>query len=258
MRGCQTSRPSRTRRRDKLTIHLYALCWNEVRMLPYFFRHYDPVVDQYFIADHDSTDGSLAALRRHPRVAVSRFRSGPSFVVSATEHYNRCWKQSRHVADWVFVVNIDEHLYHRRLRGYLRSCSKRGISVVRPEGYNMVAGGFPASEKPLWKTIRYGSRSTLWDKPQFFDPDRIDEINFHLGRHAAAPAGDVVYPPSAEARLLHYKYLGAEYMIRRHAEIRTVFPQQDLDRGWGYQYTWDRAQNLREWQQCRESAVRVL
>jgi hypothetical protein len=24
-----------------LTVHVYATCWNEEKMLPYFFRHYD-------------------------------------------------------------------------------------------------------------------------------------------------------------------------------------------------------------------------
>jgi hypothetical protein len=27
-----------------LTVHLYATCWNEERMLPYFFRHHDVLV----------------------------------------------------------------------------------------------------------------------------------------------------------------------------------------------------------------------
>jgi hypothetical protein len=32
-----------------LTVHLYATCWNEEKMLPYFFRHYDNLVSRYFI-----------------------------------------------------------------------------------------------------------------------------------------------------------------------------------------------------------------
>ena len=37
----------------ELTVHVYAQCWNEVEMLPFFFRHYDGLVDQYFIYDDE-------------------------------------------------------------------------------------------------------------------------------------------------------------------------------------------------------------
>src|SRR5690242_2946962 len=47
-------------------VHLYALCWNDAYMLPYFFRHYDSFVDRYIIFDDGSTDRSLDILRRHP------------------------------------------------------------------------------------------------------------------------------------------------------------------------------------------------
>ena len=46
-----------------LRVHLYAQCWNEGFMLPYFFRHYDSFVDRYVIFDDGSNDRSLAILR---------------------------------------------------------------------------------------------------------------------------------------------------------------------------------------------------
>ena len=64
-----------------LKIHLYCLCWNDARMLPYFFRHYDDIVERYFIFDNGSTDGSLALLDSHPRVETTHFEvPGDSFV----------------------------------------------------------------------------------------------------------------------------------------------------------------------------------
>jgi hypothetical protein len=248
----------RTRRRDKITIHLYALCWNEERMLPYFFRHYDPVVDLYFIADSGSTDGSVRLLRRHRRVVVSRFTRDESFVQSATDHYNQCWKPSRGIADWVFVVNVDEHVHRPRLRGFLRACRRQGVSIVVAEGYNMVSSAFPRSARPLWRTIQYGVRDPIWDKPQIFDPAKVDEINFAPGRHSALPSGDVVFARTGMVKLLHYKYLGADYLVKRHAELRSAMPDQDLARGWGYQYAWGEQKNLDELERHRARAVRVV
>jgi hypothetical protein len=245
--------------RTGVTVHLHALCWNEERMLPYFFRHYDPLVDRYFISDNGSTDRSLDLLAANRKVVRGEFHvEGGSFVQAATAHYNRCWKQSRGIADWVIIVNIDEHIYHPDLRRYLKTCTENGVSILLPEGYNMVSDGWPASSKPLWKTVQHGMRDPIWDKPQVFNPNRIEEINFREGRHAASPTGAVVFAKPEEARMLHYKYLGAEYLVRRHAELRARFPTADFDQGFGYQYLWDEQKNVDELQRAKAAAVRVV
>src|SRR5438105_4171468 len=97
-----------------MKIDLYALCWDDAGMLPFFFRHYDRFVTRYFIFDDGSTDGSLSMLQNHPNVEVHRFvRSDPaSFALSEQVLSNECWKASRGAADWVIVTDIDEHLYH--------------------------------------------------------------------------------------------------------------------------------------------------
>ena len=245
--------------RDRITVHLHALCWNEERLLPYFFRHYDDIVDRYYVYDHGSTDRSVELLTNHRNVVLGRFEmAGGSFLRAATEHYNSCWKQSRGAADWVFVVNVDEHLYHPRLRAYLRECTRLGVSVIVPEGYNMVSDTFPTSLKPLWTSIRHGARDQIWDKPQFFDPNKIEDINFKEGRHSADPRGDVVYPRTTRTKLLHFKYLGADYLVRRHAELRSVFPAEDLAQGFGYQYLWSEQRNVEELERARAQAVLVV
>ena len=47
-----------------LTVHLNATCWNEEKMLPYFFRHYDTLVSRYFVFDDGSTDRRSVSTRR--------------------------------------------------------------------------------------------------------------------------------------------------------------------------------------------------
>jgi hypothetical protein len=42
-------------------------------MLPKFCRHYDDLVDQYFIYDNGSTDGTLDLLAAHGRVRPTQF-----------------------------------------------------------------------------------------------------------------------------------------------------------------------------------------
>ena len=242
-----------------LKIHLYTLCWNEVRMLPYFFRHYDHLIDRYFIDDNGSTDGSIEMLSAHPKVTLGHFEvEGDSFVDAARIHYNQCWKQSRGQADWVIVCNIDEHIYHRNLRGYLADCKRQGTSLIIPAGYNMISDTFPRTDEPLSRTIKYGVRDLFWDKPQLFNPNKIKEINFAPGRHTAAPTGEFLTPEAQDVKMLHFKYLGIEYLIRRHSELRNGLTRRDIEEDWGNQYLWDEERNTEEYQRLKSQAQLVL
>ncbi len=243
----------------KTEVHLYALCWNEEKMLPYFFRHYDQIVSRYFIFDNGSTDRSLEMLRQNSKVTLGSFEvKGDSFVAAALKHYQECWKQSRGQADWVIVCNVDEHFYHPDLLGYLTKCKELGITQIIPEGYNMVADQFPTSDKPLYRTVRYGMRDLFWDKPEIFDPNSIEEINFAPGRHTATPVGKIITPRHVRVKLLHFKYIGLEYLVRRHSELKTGLRPRDIQNDWGNQYLWDQARSNQEYQRILTNAVRVL
>lgn len=227
-------------------------------MLPFFFRHYDEIADHYFIFDNGSTDRSLELLHAHPKVTVSDFRvTGDSFLLAANAHYNHCWKQSRGVADWVIIVNIDEHLYHADLRDYLKRCRARGVTLIVPEGYEMCSDEFPVGELPLHRIVRQGMRLPTWDKLQLFNPNQLAEINFLPGRHIADPQGKVVAPKQCEVKLLHYKYLGLQYLIPRYAELKTGLRAKDIEERWGFQYLWEERKIVEEFERVTKAAVTV-
>ncbi len=238
-------------------MHLYALCWNEARLLPFFFQNYDPAVDRYFIFDNGSTDGSLDLLRNHPKVTLGEFKvHGPSFVQAAQEFYNRCWKPSRGHADWVIICNIDEHLYHPDLRRYLASRSPR-ISLIVPRGFDMVSETFPSPNRPLRQQVVMGRRDKLLDKPQLFRPDRIRETNFEPGRHTADTGWRVRRLRTGEVKLLHYKFLGLDYYVSRLRELRQGLERYDIARGWGFQYLWDEQRKQEEFHKVQKEAILI-
>ena len=206
-----------------MRIHHYATCWNEARVLQFFFRHYQPFITRFFVYDDGSTDGSLDILAAEPGAVIRRRqRSHPdSFVLSGRDHTNNCWKASRGLVDWVIISNIDEHLHHPSLRQYLEHCRDKGITVIPALGYQMLSDDFPPAHVKLCETVTRGAPWRQMNKLIMFNPDAVREINFDVGRHAAWPEGDIRYPEQDELLLLHYKYLGRDYTSARHAELRT-------------------------------------
>lgn len=243
----------------QLIIHVYALCWNEEKMLPFFFKHYDNIADQYFVFDNDSTDNSLSILSSNPKVCIDKFEiKDNSLVKSAQNQYNHFWKQSRGKADWVIICNVDEHLYHPDLRTYLQECTSKGITLIVPTGYEMVSDTFPDNNKPLHETIKDGARSLNFDKPQIFNPNAIQEINFGPGRHIASPVGNVIKPTKNKVLLLHYKYLGFKYLNSRYSELQQGLRIGDILRRWGIQYLWNEKKKLEQFEKVKSNAVKVL
>jgi glycosyl transferase family 2 len=222
-------------------IHLYCLGWNEAKMLPHFLRHYGSLVDRFFIFDNGSTDDTLAILAADERVTVTHFDvPGDSFVEEERRLSDTIWRQSRDKARWVIVIDIDEFLYHRDLRGYLDDCAREGVTAIEAVGYEMVTDQFPSPELPLTESVTCGVREPFYDKLCIFDPNAIASPNYRLGRHTAAPTGHVQWPPQREVKLLHYKRLGVDYVARRYAQLKPGLRSRDHAHRWGFQYLMSR------------------
>ncbi|MCX7931647.1 MAG: glycosyltransferase family 2 protein [Rhodovarius sp.] len=219
-------------------VHLYSIVWNEAAMLEFFFRHYDPWVSRYVFFDNGSTDATREIIARHPRAECRPFpwKVADSFVLSAQILHNECWKESRGKADWVVLTAVDEHLHHPDLPGYLRRCTRAGITAIPAVGYQMVAEDFPPSGVLLARAVTRGAPWHMMNKLSLFRPDAIRETGFGPGRHVADPVGKVVYPPRDELMLLHYKYLGRAYLHARHAFLRGGLRLVDRARRFGHQY----------------------
>lgn len=243
-------------------IHLYATCWNEVRLLGFFFRHYDSIVQRYVIYDEGSTDGSLDLLLGHPKVEVRRFvrRDPDSFILSEFDLFNNCWKESRGfrgspIADWVIICNIDEHLVHPDLGGYLSRCLEAGITAIPALGYQMLVEEFPRPGEHLCETWTRALPDPTDCKLIVFSPTAIKEINFAVGGHAAQPAGCVVAPARDELLLQNYQILGIDYTLERFAELRSGLGPSDHARGWGFHYGWTRDDLARMYAALPEQGV---
>lgn len=204
-------------------------------MLGFFLRHYEPLVSRFVVYDNGSTDRSLELLAARGDVEVRPFpRDRPeSFVLSAKALQDECWKESRGVADWVIVTAVDEHLYHPRLPSYLASCRQRGVTCIPALGYQMVTSAFPSPGEHLATSRTSGMPDVLMSKLRVFDPDAIEEVDFAVGGHSAAPRGRLRFPWRDELLLLHYKYLGLDFVRARSARLLEELDDHDRIRSWG-------------------------
>jgi hypothetical protein len=219
-------------------------------VLPYFLRHYEGIVDRFFVYDGGSTIDSLSLLNSHPKVEVRYLRTaGDSFIDAARRFIDTAWRKSRGSADWVIVADIDEFVFHPNLRAYLSLSIDAGVTALRGVGFEMVAEEFPSSPSPLTDTMTRGARSAGLDKLCAFTPDAIAETNFSPGRHQASPTGHVVWPAQREILLLRYHYLGVPYVIERSERMKELLRDGDLKNGWGSQHLWSAERIAEEWNQ---------
>lgn len=221
-----------------MRVHLHTVCWNDIDYLDFFFRHYAPWVDHFFIHDDGSTDGSLDTLNARADVSVSRLERtvADSFVMSAKHIYDTSWHQSRGTADWVVVTNIDEHLFNPDMRSYLAEMTAAGVTAIPSLGYQMVERAFPSSDKTLARDCPMGAPWHKMSKLQMFRPDAIEATEFSPGRHKVKLQGQVVLPDRDEVCNLHYKYLGLDRLYARHKAQEARLLSRDRDQGWGHRY----------------------
>jgi hypothetical protein len=218
-------------------IHLYTLCWNEEKILPFFLDHYRDLADRIIVYDNGSTDGSLDMLRGEPKVTLHHFDTpNDSFVFEELRLSETIWKQSRNKAGWVVMVDMDEFLVLPDFRQYLSDAKAKGITAVRAVGFDMVSQRFPTPTPNLPAQITRGFRAAANDKPCIFDPAAITSTNFTLGRHGANPEGRVVWPEKRELILLHYKTLGWDYYFSRTKFLATGLKPKDIEMGLGAHY----------------------
>lgn len=223
-------------------VHCYATCWNEVRILPFMVDHYSKFVDQFVFYDNYSDDGTLDYLQSYSQAELIQFdTSGTYDEQKLVEIRNNAWKKSRGKADLVIVCDVDELLYHEHMDDYIARSLKAGVTIFKPEGYNMISPIFPNYTKNsgLADQVRQGWPDPDFNKCLLFNPQRIIEMNFTAGSHYCYPWGIVKFNSDNSLKLLHYKYLGKEYLISRYQMYKARYSKSNYKLELGAQYLQD-------------------
>jgi len=203
-----------------MRIVLITVCKNEKRLLPFFFRHYEGIVDEYVFFDNGSTDGTTELIRQQANTRLIEFNTlGYYKEETLTFIRNSAYRQLRLDADWFFIVDVDEFLWNPDLRAYLEQCLKDKITMPKIEGYHAYTEQMPEDDGStlLTDVIKSGWKDQAYNKFSIITPDVVPHYNY--GSHIASPTGNVAYSNTPEIRLLHYSMPNIN---AAHTEFKTA------------------------------------
>ncbi len=217
-------------------IDVWAFCYNQRRLLPYFLAHYRRLARRITVCDNFSTDGSREWLAEHGVAVVDDANAGTFDDGILRDQKNEIWKASRGRADWVVVCDVDELAHVAALDRRLAWCAARGVSAIRLTGFNMVSDELPTHQGQIYDlpAFQRGAHDPVFlSKVAMFRPDLVDEIAFGAGAHEASPRGrGWLYGDDVHFALLHYKFLGGTAALaRRGAECAPNLSAANRARG---------------------------
>lgn len=221
-----------------MKIHAYIIAWNEEKILPFTLDHYSQFCEKIYVYDNMSTDGSDEIYKKYDNVIVKKWQTPDKKYndVILAELKSNIYKQSRkHKVDWVIVCDADEYLYHENLLDKLKEYQEKGVTMPKIDGHDMFSETFPKYDgELLTEKVKIGSETYLpMCKNIIFNPSV--EVKYMPGAHANQTP-NAVFSDDDELKLLHYKFLGKEYVQFRYNQLAKQLSdfnkQHGLSRHW--------------------------
>jgi hypothetical protein len=234
-----------------ITIH--TLTYNEEVLLPFFIEHYRKNFPNCVIKiyDNESTDNTCKIAKEKNCEVISYNSSNTLSDEIYLNIKNNVWKNSN--TDWNLVCDVDELCVINE--NDLNNEELNNTTIIKFSAYDMVNMSNDPNDINL-NEISFGVRHSLYDKDLLFNKKFINEINYQPGCHKSNPIGSVKYS-SNEYKMLHYKYIGENFIVKRYEHFKQRMSEKNKKRGWGYQYLTDEQvlRNLYKENQLKSSKI---
>lgn len=204
-----------------MKIHAHIIAWNEEKILPFTLDHYSRFCEKIFVYDNMSTDNSELIYKKYNNVIVKKWQSPDNKYNDAilSSLKSNAYKESRNDnVDWVVVCDCDEFLYHPDMLEVLEAYKQSNVTMPKIDGHDMCSENFPEYDGELLvKKVKIGSKTYgPMCKNIIFNP--VLDVTYAPGSHSNRVSGSV-QSETAELKLLHYKFLGKEYVLERYKTL---------------------------------------
>ena len=217
-----------------MTIDVFSLCYNEEIILPYFLKHYKKFVRNITIYDNMSTDNSVNIMNEYGVNVIPYDTQGKLEESAFLNIKNNSWKGSD--ADWVIVCDVDELIYHENI---IEVLTNTHVNHIVTEGYEMMSETLPTTEGQIYEELKFGHFKTDYSKACLFKPSEVTNIKFGPGCHFSSPTGpNIISIQDSGIKLLHYKYLNREVLIKKYDHYRVRQSEEMKRMGWGNYQEW--------------------
>ena len=242
-------------------VHCYVICWNEERMLPFMLDYYEGFVDYITIYDNYSDDHSEEIVKSYKNTSIIKFSmNGKIDDRVYLQIKNNCWKHSRGKADYVIMCDVDEFIFHEDIHKTLEMLKTQSFSIVKPFGYNMYSTEYPNHliGTLITQQVKRGVREPMFDKCVLFDPHAIAEINYKEGAHECHPTGRVKAYRNEDVKLLHYKNIGLEQLIKRYRLYASRLSQENIENKLGIEYLKKEQLIIQDFKENEQNAIEII
>jgi glycosyltransferase involved in cell wall biosynthesis len=253
-----------------MKIWAYVTIWNEELMLEYYLRYYSKFCDRIVFFDNESTDNSKEIIKSYPNTEIRTFSTGG--VLNDATHIklkSEAIKEAKGNCDYVIISDCDEFIYHPNLINFLQEHLNK-TSIFYPAGFQMVSEEFYINKNQIYDNFKIGTPDPWYSKPILLNPNMVKDFNWVEGCHeidkrTSLYKGGIYHPlkndihgPSSTGnpwgaferlfknlevfeseplKLLHYKYLGRDYVHQRYIQYINRIGKDNSTNDLGSHYT---------------------
>ncbi len=244
---------------NKQKIFVFATCYNEIRILPFFLKHYLEFIkaDKVIIYDGGSEDGSIEYAKKFNNVEVIIDPSEKLDDGKLMHFRNNEWKKYRNDCDWVVVCDVDEFLYHENILEILKELKKSGVTLPMVEGFEMLSKEIPNNKEFIWNVVQTGKPNpSYYNKNLIFDP--VIEINYLMGCHNCLPSGNVKRSDGFIFKNLHYRMLSHQHIVEKSIKSAARLSDFNKANNYGFHYAVNSIMTYEQYSNQFNGAINVV